>query len=161
MTAETTIKVLFVCAGNICRSPMAEAVFRDVVNRAGMARRFEIASVGTGGWHTGEKPHPGTQAVLQRYGIAVGDKRAQRIARTDMSYYRYIIAMDAENLRDVGSLGMPADGELHRLLDFAPAGSVGDVPDPYYSGDFEQVYTLVTAGCRGLFDHICRREGLL
>lgn len=160
MNTNRSIRVLFVCAGNICRSPMAEAVFRHIVTGAGLHQRFDIASVGTGGWHVGEKPHPGTQAVLQRYRIALGDKRAQRLSRADMEHYDYILAMDQENLDDMHLLGVPARGEMRRLLEFAPPGSPLDVPDPYYTGGFDKVYDLVTAGCQGLLDHIRHNNGL-
>lgn len=160
MNREKPISVLFVCMGNICRSPMAEAVFRHLVKEAGLAAAFEIASVGTGGWHVGERPHPGTQAVLQRNGIFVGDKRAQRLTNTDMNYYDYIIAMDEENLEEIGRLRMTARGVVQRLLEFAPADGVLNVPDPYYNGGFDRVYDLVMAGCRGLLTHIRAQEGV-
>lgn len=137
---------------------MAEAVFRHLVTEAGLERQFDIASVGTGSWHVGEKPHPGTQAVLQRYSIGLGDKRAQRLTRADMDHYGYILAMDQENMDDIASLRIPARGEMRRLLEFAPPGGPLDVPDPYYNGGFDRVYDLVMAGCRGLLEHIRQRE---
>ncbi len=158
MNRETPIRVLFVCMGNICRSPMAEAVFRSLVKDAGLSATFEIASVGTGGWHVGERPHPGTQAVLQRNGISVDDKRAQRLSRTDLDYYDYIIAMDQENIDDIAQFHSTGRGEIHRLLEFAPSGGPLDVPDPYYTGGFDRVYDLVTAGCQGLLGYIRNRE---
>lgn len=158
MNRETPIRVLFVCMGNICRSPMAEAVFRSLVKEAGLGHLFEIASVGTGSWHVGERPHPGTQAILQRNGISVGDKRAQRLSRTDLDYYDYIIAMDQENIDDIVQLHGTARGEIRRLLEFAPSGGPLDVPDPYYTGGFDLVYELVTAGCQGLLGYIRNRE---
>lgn len=160
MKREKHVSVLFVCMGNICRSPMAEAVFRHLAREVGLSEHFEIVSAGTGSWHVGERPHPGTQAVLQRNGIALGDKRAQRLSRTDMDYYDYIIAMDQENIDDIGLLHTPARGELRRLLEFAPSSNVPNVPDPYYTGGFDYVYDLVTAGCRGLLVHIRKHEGL-
>lgn len=157
---EKPVRVLFVCLGNICRSPMAEAVFRDLVTEMGLADRFEIASVGTGEWHVGERPHPGTQAVLQRNGISVGSKQAQRLQHADLEYYDYILAMDQENLDDMARLGIHVRGEVRRLLEFAPDGSPLNVPDPYYTGGFDQVYELVTAGSRGLLQYIRQREKL-
>jgi protein-tyrosine phosphatase len=159
MTTYQPIRVLFVCAGNICRSPMAEAVFRYLVARANLTDRFEIASVGTGGWHIGERAHPGTQAILQRYGIDIGDKRAIQLTRADFEAYDYLIAMDAENLDEMHRLS-PDSPKVRRLLEFAPESRALNVPDPYYSGGFEQVYALVTAGCQGLLAHIREREGL-
>lgn len=159
MTTDRTVRVLFVCLGNICRSPMAEAVFRHQVGAAGLADRFEIASVGTGSWHVGEAPHQGTRAILQRYGISTGNKRARQIARRDLQEYDYLLAMDASNHADVHDLG-PVRGELRRLLEFAPDGAPRDVPDPYYTGDFDAVYRLIEASSHALLQYIREREGL-
>jgi protein-tyrosine phosphatase len=158
METKRPIRVLFVCAGNICRSPMAEAVFRHLVAEAGLAERFEIASVGTGSWHVGEKPHPGTQAVLQRYGMEHDAKRAAHLSPADLTYYDYILAMDSENMDDMRRLRTPFRSNIQRLLEYAPPGTTLDVPDPYYNGGFEHVYTLVNAGCKGLLNAIRQRE---
>lgn len=157
---NTPIRVLFVCAGNICRSPMAEAVFRTTVASAGLSDHFEIASAGTGSWHVGEKPHPGTQAILQRYGIPLGDKRARHLSRTDLTTYDYIVAMDGENIADIQALHAPIRGELRRLLEYAPTGYQLDVPDPYYNGAFDQVYQLVRMGSNALLATIREARGI-
>jgi protein-tyrosine phosphatase len=157
MTESKTIAVLFVCLGNICRSPMAEAVFRQQVQQAGLQDRFEIASAGTGNWHVGERPHRGTVAVLKQNQIEVGAKRSQQLTRSDMTAYDYIIAMDLDNVSEIHSM---FGKRVQRLLEFAPQGSPLDVPDPYYTGGFDYVYELVQAGCRGLLQHICETEGL-
>lgn len=157
MTGNKIIRVLFVCSGNICRSPMAEAVFRHLVTQAGLARCFEIASAGTDGWHVGESPHRGTQAVLAKHQIPLrSDKRAQRVNPADLSRYDYIIAMDAENLASLGRYGRPAQ----RLLEFVPGSALSDVPDPYYLNNFDEVYRLVTTGCQGLLAYIRQKERL-
>jgi protein-tyrosine phosphatase len=160
MTTEQTVRVLFVCLGNICRSPMAEAIFKQQVAEAGLAERFEIASVGTGSWHVGEPPHHGTRAILNRYGISVHDKRARQIARQDLQSYDYVLAMDASNLADVQRMG-PVRGELRRMLEFAPGAAPRDVPDPYYTGDFDEVYRLIEASSWALLEHIRERENLV
>lgn len=157
MPNENVIRVLFVCTGNICRSPMAEAVFQHLVKEAGLADRFEIASAGTGGWHAGERPHHGTQAILKNRGVALNPaKRAQQLSRNDFEHYKYIVAMDAINLADMAHY----QREVPRLLDFAPDGTPQDVPDPYYVGGFDYVYDLVMQGCQGLLQHIRECEGV-
>lgn len=158
--SEKKIGVLFVCMGNICRSPMAEAVFRHLVAQAGLAERFAIASVGTGSWHVGEPPHRGTLAALARNGVDAGGKRARQLEAADFGRYDYVVAMDQENLDTMALLGRAAQGRARLLLDYAPHTGEREVPDPYYSGGFDHVYALVEAGCRGLLAHIREREGL-
>jgi protein-tyrosine phosphatase len=154
---EKLIRVLFVCLGNICRSPMAEGIFRGLVQEAGLAHRVEVASAGTGGWHAGERPHRRTLAVLKEHHFDLGNKRARQVTRSDLQVYDYVVAMDAENAADVLAL---SGTRIPRLMEFAPAGLPQDVPDPYFSGGFEAVYDLVEAGCRGLLAHIRKQEGL-
>jgi len=151
------ICVLFVCLGNICRSPMAEAIFRNLVQQAGLGDRFEIASAGTSDWEAGERPHRGTLAILQTHGIEISpDKRARQISHRDLGHYEYIIAMDWNNLRDLARFGT----DVKRLMEFAPQGSPLDVPDPYYTHNFDSTYTLIQSGCRGLLQYIRQNEGL-
>lgn len=158
MTHERPIRVMFVCAGNICRSPMAEAVFRHRVNQAGLSERFDIASSGTGSWHVGEPPHHGTQAVLRQHSVAVGNMRAQQLSRADLEQYDYVLVADQENMRDVESLRTPPAGELRYLLDFAPDSGQRNLPDPYYTGNFDYVYQLVDTATQGLLAHIREKE---
>jgi protein-tyrosine phosphatase len=153
------IRVLFVCAGNICRSPMAEAIFRHLVKEAGWADHFEVASVGTGDWHVGEPPHRGTQAILDQHGIAWQGQRARHLSGQDLLDFDYVVVMDRDNLANVQTMTrrVPAKGEISRLTDWADAAIArgrSDVPDPYYEGGFDDVYTLVHAGCLGLLRHI-------
>ncbi len=161
MERREPIGVLFVCMGNICRSPMAEAVFRRHVAAAGLDERFFIDSAGTGSWHVGEPPHHGTLAVLARRGIDPGNQRARQIARSDFDRFDYIVAMDHENLAALQRLRRDTRAQVSLLLSHAPGLSVREVPDPYYTGGFDQVFDLVDAGCRGLLAHIREREGLL
>lgn len=157
MTETKKIRVLFICLGNICRSPMAEAVFRQLVEQAGLADRFLIESAGTGSWHIGEQPHRGTIEILRKNGISVGGKRAQQLQAGAPGAYDYLIAMDADNVADTAAI---TGQRVPRLLDFAPPGSVKDVPDPYYTGNFDEVYQLVRAGAQGLLKHIRQQERL-
>jgi protein-tyrosine phosphatase len=154
------IKVLFVCMGNICRSPMAEAVFRHQVAEAGLAGRFAIDSAGTGGWHVGEPPHRGTLTILAARGVDPGPQRARQLTSDDFSGFDYVVAMDEENLGELRRFRRDAHAQVSLLLDHAPGLGTREVPDPYYSDGFEHVYALVEAGCRGLLDHISEREGL-
>jgi protein-tyrosine phosphatase len=153
-----TISVLFVCLGNICRSPMAEAVFHKMVADAGLSNQFEIDSAGTSNWHAGESACKGTRRVLAQHGIDYKG-RARAVQQSDVSDpATYVIAMDEENLRDLrrrfGNLP-----RLYRLLDFAQRTTVRNVPDPYYEGNFEYVYELVVDGCQGLLAAIRAQDG--
>ncbi len=151
------ISVMFVCLGNICRSPMAEAIFRKMVADRGLADRFTIASSGTGHWHLGEPPHIGTRLILSEQNIEVGNKRSQLLKKEDFQNFDYVIAMAQENVDDIQYIHHK---NVRRLLEFAPVGYTLDVPDPYYENNFEEVYDLVTAGCKGLLDYIIEKEEL-
>ncbi len=151
------ISVMFVCTGNICRSPMAEAVFRDMVAKKGLADQFFIVSSGTGRWHVGEPPHIGTRLILSENNIDVGNKRAQQLVSEDFSKFDYIVAMDQENIENIQ---YSFKKKVKLLLDFAPNGYPHNVPDPYYEHNFDEVFRLVNAGCEGLLTCIIENEGL-
>jgi len=151
------ISVMFVCLGNICRSPMAEAIFRKMVADRKLSDRFTIASSGTGHWHLGEPPHVGTRLILSEHNIEVGNKRSQLLKKEDFQNFDYVIAMAQENVDDIQYIHHK---NVRRLLEFAPVGYTLDVPDPYYENNFEEVYDLVTAGCKGLLDYIIEKEEL-
>ncbi len=156
------IKVLFVCAGNICRSPMVEAVFRDLVTKEGLEDQFDIDSAGTGGWHTGEQAHSGTRAILKRENISY-DGRARQVTRQDMDNFDYILAMDDENLSDLRRItSMPSAEVSMFLADALFEGTVADVevPDPYYNGKYEIVFELANAGSAALLRRIRAERGL-
>lgn len=155
-----TVQVLFVCLGNICRSPMAEAVFRHLVNEAGLSDKITIDSAGTGSWHVGESAHRGTLAVLREHGIE-HHGRARQISPQDFDQYDYILAMDSDNLADLRRMMPPnTKAEIRRFLEYAADVPVRDVPDPYYEGNFEAVYELVRRGAEGLLAHIRQEKGL-
>ncbi|GAB6933117.1 low molecular weight protein-tyrosine-phosphatase [Calditerricola satsumensis] len=156
------IRVLFVCLGNICRSPMAEAVFRHMVKEAGLDGVVEVDSAGTGHWHVGEPPHEGTRRILEQKGIDWRGIRARQVAPVDAERFDYIVAMDAENQGEVvRMLGLHRpDGkkrpQVFRLLELVPDAPTADVPDPYYTGNFDEVYELIRAGCAALLERIRR-----
>ncbi|MEO5374646.1 MAG: low molecular weight phosphotyrosine protein phosphatase [Alphaproteobacteria bacterium] len=154
------IRVLFVCTGNICRSPTAEGVFRDLVMRAGLDAVVEIDSAGIGAWHVGEPPDPRAIAAARRRAIDLSRQRARQITRGDFDRFDLILAMDRGHLRELMALCPRGRDERVKLfLGFAPGGGSRDVPDPYYGGprDFETVLDLVTEGAHGLLDHIRRQ----
>ncbi|MFD1359770.1 low molecular weight protein-tyrosine-phosphatase [Fictibacillus halophilus] len=155
------IKVLFVCLGNICRSPMAEAIFRDLVKKEGLEDKISIDSAGTGNWHVGEPPHEGTRNILTKNQISFEGQKARQIKTNDLTQYDYIIGMDAENIGNMHKMaGQSETGMIARLLDFVPENEFEDVPDPYFTGNFQEVYDLVTAGCERLLIEIKNRESL-
>jgi protein-tyrosine phosphatase len=152
------IRVVFVCEGNICRSPMAHGLFRHMVKEAGLSDQIEVDSAGTSGFHMGEPPHPGTQEILDEQGIDF-THASRSLMRRDLKEADYLVALDQSNLRGIKQLGEPR-GETRLLLDYAPSVVIKDVPDPYYSGGFDEIYELVKAGCEGLLAHIRGENGL-
>ena len=153
------IKVEFVCLGNICRSPMAEAVFRHMVNARGYSDKIVIDSSGTGDWHIGRPPHEGTRRILDTNHISYEGMVARQFTEQDFENFDYIVCMDSNNLRDVHALpGSDQHSKVIRFMDLLPDEKEENVPDPYYTGNFEEVYRLVQAGCKALLDRIEREE---
>ncbi len=152
------VRVLFVCLGNICRSPMAEAVFMHKVREAGLEGEIGADSAGTGDWHLGSLPHPGTMRLLSDNAIEY-EHRGRRITRADLDEFDYVLAMDNANLRGIQSLGK-GKAVVRRFLEYSSNTSVLEVPDPYLTGGFEGVYTLIDAAADGLLAEIRVGHGL-
>lgn len=150
MAAPT--KVLFVCMGNICRSPMAEAVFRRLARQAGLAERIVADSAGTHGYHVGEPPDPRAQKVVARHGYDLGGLCARQVRRGDFTEFDYVLAMDRSNLRALARLCSPEHAHKPRLfLEFADGPAAREVLDSYYGDEeFEQVLGLLEEGARAL-----------
>lgn len=155
------VKVLFVCLGNICRSPMAEAVFRDLVKKEGLEDQITVDSAGTGNWHIGKPPHEGTRNILDRYQISYEGLKARQVERKDLQEFDYIIGMDSENMGNLRRLaGFSKTGRIARLMDYVKDSDLADVPDPYFTGNFDEVYEMVTKGCKGLLEEIKKEYNL-
>ncbi len=152
------IKVLFVCLGNICRSPTADGIFRGLVQRAGLQSRIEVDSAGTGAWHVGNGPDPRTQRAAEERGYDLSMLRARQAIEADFHEFDLILAMDHANYSELMNL-QPNDSKasLRLFLSYDPEAGVEEVPDPYYGGEdgFEQVLDLVeNAGEKLLADLI-------
>lgn len=151
------IKVLFVCHGNICRSPMAEFVMKDMVEKKHLSDCFFIASAATSTEEIGNPVHHGTRNKLKEHGISTVGKYAVQISRKDYNKYDYLIGMDSRNITNMMRiLGGDPKGKVKRLLDFGP--NPGDIADPWYTGDFEATYKDVCEGCEALLTRILNEE---
>jgi len=151
------MKILFVCLGNICRSPTAEVVFRDVASREAPDLKFQVDSAGTAAYHVGQAPDPRTRSAALRRGYDLSQLRARVVEPPDFDHFDLILAMDQENLSDLRRRAPPKAHERVRLfLEFAPELGTNEVPDPYYGGSngFEEVLDLVEAASRGLIRHV-------
>jgi protein-tyrosine phosphatase len=147
------IKILFVCLGNICRSPMAEYVMKDLVAKRGLSDHFLIDSAATSTEEIGNGVHRGTRGKLHQMGIYCGDHRAVQMRRSDYEKYDYLIGMETWNLRNMLRIvGQDPEGKICRLLDFGERPR--DIADPWYTGNFDETYEDVVEGCEALLNHI-------
>lgn len=178
---KNNIKVLFVCHGNICRSPMAQFYMKDLVKRHGLQDLFHIESAATSTEEIGNPVHPGTRKKLAEAGISCAGKTARQMTRADYEKFDYLVGMDSQNIRNMMRIaGGDPEGKIHKMMDFAEghdaesrchtesrgldkvrADWVRDVADPWYTGDFEATWQDITEGCDGLLTRICREYGLL
>jgi len=155
------VRILFVCLGNICRSPTAEVVFRAVASREAPDIVLEVDSAGTAGYHAGEQPDRRTRQAAARRGYDLSALRARVVEPRDFEYFDLILAMDRENLRALQRRAPEQARERLRLfLEFAPDAGISEVPDPYYGGPngFEDVLDLIEAASRGLIEHLRRQS---
>lgn len=153
------MNILFVCHGNICRSPMAEYVMKDMVEKAGLAQAFSIASAATSTEEIGSPVYPPARQKLAQHGISCAGHAARQLTKADYAAFDLLIGMDSANIRNMNRIcdGDPL-GKIHRLMDYT--SRPGDVADPWYTGDFEATWRDVSEGCAALLDKL-RKEGLV
>ena len=147
------IRILFVCHGNICRSPMAEFVMKDLAEKANATSKFHIESAATSREELGNPVYPPARKKLAEHGISCAGKRARQLPPADYEEYDFLIGMDSANIRNMNRIcGGDPDGKIHLMLEYA--GRPGDVADPWYTRDFEATWRDVEAGCKGLLQEL-------
>ncbi|MBR4156991.1 MAG: low molecular weight phosphotyrosine protein phosphatase [Bacteroidales bacterium] len=157
MKYSEKIKILFVCLGNICRSPMAEFVMKDIVEKERLSHEFEIASAATSTYEIGNPVYPPARQKLAEHGICCAGKTARQITKKDYEYYDYIVAMDQSNIRNLKTmLGDDKQGKISLLMDYTSRPA--DVADPWYTGDFQATWEDVNEGCKELLTFIMNKN---
>lgn len=147
------IKILFVCHGNICRSPMAEYIFRDKIEKLGLRDQFHIASAATSTEELGNPPHHGTQKILSDLGISCYGKRAVQIRKKDYEAYDFILAMDDRNIKNMKRIfGEDKDHKIHKFLDFSQEPR--NIADPWYTGNFDRTYEDIVEACDSFLEYL-------
>ena len=144
--------VLFVCLGNICRSPMAEGIFRAKLARVGLEAVVDVDSCGTAGWHVGKLPHSGSITTSASNGIDITMQRSRQLTVEDTNRFDWIVVMDQSNERDVRAINPRVN--VHRMLSFSTGDVPVDVPDPYFEGGFPGVFALISDACEGLLSRV-------
>ncbi|MBP3559485.1 MAG: low molecular weight phosphotyrosine protein phosphatase [Clostridia bacterium] len=154
-----TVRIMFVCHGNICRSPMAEFVFKEIIKEKNLDVDFVVSSSATSTeeiWNgVGNPVYPPAKRELARHGISCEGKRAVQLKASDYEDYDYFVGMDSMNIRNMNRILNDKDGKIYKLMSFTDNSK--DVADPWYSGDFETTYNDVYSGCKGLLDYILRK----
>lgn len=154
----TKVKVLFVCKGNICRSPTAHGVFRDIVKQNGLENHIHVASCGTSSRMWGHEGHGAdlrSVEMAKKYDCDLSDQVSQQLEEPDFAEYDYIVAMDQENIDTMREMFPKANfSKVSRMLQYAPTIELTDVPDPYYESNFEKVFLMIDTACHGLFEKI-------
>ena len=152
------IKVLFICHGNICRSPMAEFVFKDMVQKNGLGDRFHIASAATSREEIGNPVHYGTTRKLKEFGISTAGKYAVQLTKKDYQKYDYIIGMEYRNIRNIDRIiGSDPEHKVYSLLDFSDRAR--DIADPWYTGNFDRTYEDIKEGCECFLNYLICKSG--
>ncbi|NMO95942.1 low molecular weight protein-tyrosine-phosphatase [Paenibacillus lemnae] len=152
------ISVLFVCLGNICRSPMAEAVLRHKIVQKRLDDKVKVDSAGTGDWHIGKLPHEGTRKLLDSWRISYEGVSARQVNSQDFTDFDYVIAMDDSNVENLRSLPGGEGVDIIKFMDLLPDEILREVPDPYFTGNFDEVYRLIDLGCEVLLDRIVKEK---
>lgn len=158
------IRVLFVCLGNICRSPLAQGIFEEAVRTHGLEALIEVDSAGTAHYHVGERPDRRAVAAARDQGIDISHLRGRQLTDEDLDYYDYILAMDRQNLKDIHALEKgraAARAQIELLLTYHPDPKLADVPDPYYGSDdgFNEVFDLIETACHGFLESLDMERG--